>query len=531
MMSGRPSLKISLSDGSRRVPRLSSYASSIRPSSSDDASSRPRRKEFKEMVKRATPADMKQLKTFRDANSGKGRSFTMARPCHNMKFSEGSRAMMAACIPPALSSSSKFPGAIRSNSFGRAEQFLRMGQADEDTATSNPSLRYLITRARRGSRRPSYSANASPNTATSGDANKGRPLVKLNGSARDKLSDAVAELTRSAQRHKEAAIFRNTKSQDTVQDTCVSSDSSRTPRLKRNSSSSEASTTSQSSCAGLARPKRAQKKNKSRRLLSGAGDCGRTPFSSPYGPTENRPILQLPDPSTISDPKALFAMARKMMSNRSSVQSPGSDDSVSAGICLELPSRQGSFLSSSSKDTSPIALLQHRLEVTSEVLRETESVTQEDGEKTLLQKMTESVTSIMEDDDELSFCSTTSLHSLPSVQQEAANGNDDDSIAFSIDSVRLHKQQIDTTTGSKGNSNQKVGEAAVGSLGATSHHHRLLRQTVVVEFDLDDDIHFQRGSNGDDDDVEYEDERSFASVSSLNTNLSERMQDLDLNNE
>jgi hypothetical protein len=467
----------------------------------------------------------------------------------------------AACVPPSIgslsaTSSSQARATFRSHSFGGEQHFhsalaaftgmeTTVGRELENTdRSSNLSLHYLITSARRGNTRP-YSADASP-TINGGNiiCGGGRRLVKLDPGAHQELDKAVSELSRLAtldqppdsrvkagldMAFSRCALTGNEESQAGTESSSVV-----TPCLKRSSScSDEQSNESAVSMTPIDEPTQC----KSRRLAFGAADSGRIAAPSSVacvaGP---QPLLRLPDPSTISDRRTLFAVS-KVMCSRSSIESFGTSSHAASDrddCSPPCPSSSSSSRMGESSDGGRDGLAVDR-----SALGHADDVksVSEDTELSLLDM------SLDADDDAPCTSSSSpqairSLQGSPRLSKSSSScrswQEEEDSVAFSMDSVCMRKKQLDNSQHTPSNGERTIlTDWAVDSSNQSNTNGRHAHppsppRQINCDIDIDalmDDINAYRSSqplptgNDDDDD----EERSFASFSSLDTNLSERV--------
>jgi hypothetical protein len=487
--------------------------------------------------------------------------------------------LRAACLPPSIrsfssTSSSQFQATFRSHSFGYERNVhgalsgatgmeapagcelensltgIEVGcELDGSNRSSNLSLHYLITRARRGKTPPS--ANASPITDGNISCGNGRRLVKLDLGEVQELNKAVAELTRWGKLDEAPG-----KEPDSLVEVAVGmaftpctvtgneeprsgtdASSVATPRLKRRSACSyERSNESTVSMTPIDK----HTQNKSRRLLSDAADSGRNSVASSVDNVAPwRRVLSLPDPST-TDRRTLFAMSR-LMCSRSSIESFGNcshaaSDPADCSPPCPSPSRSTERGESSDGGLDGRAVgSRHRDDVNSCTLPSTgaPALSHADDVKSITEDAGRNLSHISWDEDDDAASASTSgasaqalccLQGSPRLSTSSPicrDWREEDSVAFSMDSVHMRKKQL--------NDSQHT-DWAVGPMHYANDNGRNSRQTrpfqqIEYEIDMDaikDDsiLHrsFQREPTGSDDD-----EQSFVSVSSLSTKLSERV--------
>lgn len=363
---------------------------------------------------------------------------------------------------PASTSFSSVPTyhSKRSHSFAgvATDHVMLLGRDGDDSSLSNnPSLQYLITRARRGLNKP-HSAHTSPLGGT-----MGRLQVKVDVSdyQHQTLAKAVEELEamqaqqpddednciRQAIADVANHCLRQTREQ-LEQESTKSTDVQTISQPKRNPSACEQTKRGPATTLDDADPPR----NKSRRLSSSASFLEEAEAAALVSPgasqQELRPPLRLPDPSNIVNRRQLLAMSRKMC-NRSSIYSFEGESNGSLQAEDDKETEAYQRLSSCS---SPTNLFQCIDGVADAVFKPiAHAVDQVPAHATL---------DFDKDDDADSFSAAASIMSVEQddesilsmgptpVAAAGAGEKDDESIAFSMDSVHMRKRQFDASLSS-----------------------------------------------------------------------------------
>lgn len=357
---------------------------------------------------------------------------------------------------PASSSFTSVPTyqSKRSHSFAgvATDHVMSLGRRDDDTNLSNnPSLQYLITRARRGLNKP-HSAHTSPLGGT-----MGRLQVKVDVSdyQHQSLARAVQELEalqaqqpndddsciRQAIADVANHCLRQTREQMEQQETTNSTGAqTTTSRPKRNPSSEQAKRSPATSLDDTDPPR-----NKSRRLSSSTSFVAEAEAAALVSPGASqqdlRPPLRLPDPSNIVNRRQLLAMSR-IMCSRSSIYSFYGESNGSLQVEDEEETEHCQRASSSSSpdlfqriDGVADALLKSTVPAVDHIPAHANADDDDDADSF---SAAASIMSVEKDDD-----SVFSVGPPPVAAAGAGDHNDEESIAFSMDSVDMRKKQFD----------------------------------------------------------------------------------------
>lgn len=345
---------------------------------------------------------------------------------------------------------SKSPSKRKAQPFGEQTSNSHV-HGQPATNSTNPSLQFLIARARRGGSR----------TGSAGGSPAGRLQLHADLQHHNDLSRAANKL-----RWIEVQQLVDDCQMESIADVANDCLKRSEEEASRSSPDAQTSTPPTPKASGY----------KSRRVSNVSDSDEEEAVQRQRATSEDHSVFHLPDPTSISR-RNLFAMSRRMCSY-SSMDSFSSNGPHEDGACRETTNQPARISSSSAHShLQPHAAAAAAMEEVANAAapKPTAHHPAAEGDD-------HSIMSV-EDHDEMASDDDSMLSSEDDLEAMPATGNDDDdddsSIAFSLDSVDMRKKQFDTSNHSAPT------RSSTGSGQAPFQH-------VVCDNDLDDASMLQR---------------------------------------